>query len=205
MGPSTSINSDVCVNGMFLNYASYFQVDSTALESIVDSLLNERMTDGGFNCQLNRSGAKHSSLHSTLSVLEGIAEYSKNGYQYRINELIEAKKYALEFILQHNLFKSDRSGKIINKGFLRFPFPSRWKYDILRALDYFRYDAVKWDERLLPAIEILINKRNKNGTWNQYAGYAGKVHFQMEKPGTPGRWNTLRALRVLKHYNIDLQ
>ncbi len=41
--------SDVCINGMFLNYASYFQTDEALLQSIVDMLLKEYMPDGGFN------------------------------------------------------------------------------------------------------------------------------------------------------------
>ncbi len=28
-------------------------------------------------------------------------------------------------------------------------------------------------------------------------------HFEMEKPGKPSRWNTLRAIRVLRHYDIN--
>ena len=205
LGPSTSINSDVCVNGMFLNYASYFQVDPMELESIVDNLLYEQMQDGGFNCQRNRTGARHSSLHSTISILEGFAEYKKNNYHYRLKEVMEAANAAVEFILQHHLFISDRTGEIINKAFLRFPYPSRWKYDILRALDFFRYDNINWDDRLRPAIKEMMKKRNKNGTWNQYAAYAGQVHFEMEKAGKPGRWNTLRALRVMKEYNTTYQ
>ncbi len=204
LGPSTSINSDVCVNGMFLNYASYFNTESKSLESIVDNLLNEQMSDGGFNCEFNRTGAKHSSLHSTISVLEGLTEYQRNGYHYHLTEVLNTKNRAKEFMLQHRLYLSDRTGKIINKNFLRFPYPSRWKYDILRALDYLRFDGNNWDERLSPAIEILMNKRNSDGTWNQYAAYPGKVHFVMEKAGMPGRWNTLRALRVLSHFGIDL-
>ena len=203
LGPSTSVHSDICVNGMFLNYACYFQTDQRELESVIDNLLNERMTDGGYNCMLNRSGARHSSLHSTISVLEGLSAYTKNGYSYRISEVLEAKKAAVEFILIHSLFISDRTGEIINKAFLRFPYPSRWRYDILRALDYFRYDGIAWDERLRPATEVVMKKRNSNGSWNQCAAYAGKVHFEMEKAGKPGRWNTLRALRVLKQYKMD--
>ncbi len=69
LGPSTSQHSDVCVNGMFLNYASYFNTPERKLHSIVDSILNEIMPDGGFNCRSTRGGANHSSLHSTISVL----------------------------------------------------------------------------------------------------------------------------------------
>ena len=204
LGPSTSHFSDVCVNGMFLNYASYFQIDCKKLEPLVDNLLSEQMFDGGFNCELNRAGAKHSSLHSTLSVLEGLTEFHRGGYTYRIKDVLKSKNSAKEFLLQHRLFLSDRTGKIIDKNFLRFPFPSRWKYDILRALDYLRHENLTGDERLMPAIEVLLNKRNKNGTWNQYAGYPGKVHFEMEKAGMPGRWNTLRAYRTLKHFDANL-
>jgi len=56
---------------MFLNYAAYFKTSEIKLQSIIDSILAELMPDGGFNCWTTRSGAKHSSLHSTISVLEG--------------------------------------------------------------------------------------------------------------------------------------
>ena len=64
--------SDMCINGMVLNYACYFGADEKKLESVVDCLLENHMPDGGFNCQLNRKGAVHSSLHTTLSVVEGV-------------------------------------------------------------------------------------------------------------------------------------
>ena len=75
--------SDVCVNGMFLNYACYFKAEPKPLENVIDFILSQHMADGGFNCQSNRSGAQHSSLHSTLSVLEGFYEYLKHNYSYR--------------------------------------------------------------------------------------------------------------------------
>ena len=86
---------------------------------IVDFLLSQKMPDGGFNCFSNRQGAVHSSLHTTLSVLEGISEYEKNGYTYRLKELIKSKKEAIEFILIHKLFRSHRTGEIINPNFLK--------------------------------------------------------------------------------------
>ena len=198
----TTKASDVCVNGMLLNYASYFGTEETKLQSIVDFILSQLMVDGGFNCMLNRSGATHSSLHSTISVLEGITTFEKHGYTYRLSELLQAKNSAIEFILLHQLFLSDRTGEVIKKDFLKFSYPCRWKYDILRALDYFQYTGFRWDDRMKPAIEILFKKRNKNGTWNARAKHPGELHFEMEKAGKPGRWNTLRALRVIKHFGL---
>ncbi|MEZ5199127.1 MAG: hypothetical protein R2764_22915 [Bacteroidales bacterium] len=203
LGPSTSHRSDVCVNGMFLNYASYFQTEEHKLCSIIDSILGEIMPDGGFNCRTTRSGAKHSSLHTTISVLEGFEAYLQSNYNYRRDEVNKAKMTSLDFLLQHQVFLSDKTGKIIDPAFLRLTFPSRWRYDILRALDYFRYAGVVWDERMHPAIEVLLKKRNKDLTWNLQARHLGQVHFEMEKAGKPSRWNTLRALRVLKHFKMD--
>ena len=197
-------SSDVCINGMFLNYACYFRMNEGKLTSIVDFLLNEHMDDGGFNCYSNRKrGAVHSSMHSTISVLEGISEYEQNGYKYRVNELQEAKAEAIEFLLHHKLFRSHRSGSIIDKKMLMLSYPSRWRYDIIRALDYFRIAAVEYDTRMDGAIDVLMSKRDKDNKWPLQARHPGQTHFDMEKTGKPSRWNTLRAVRVLKHYGIN--
>ncbi len=200
LGPSTSRHSDICVNGMFLNYASYFGTSEMELISIVDSILNETMPDGGFNCRTNRSGATHSSLHSTISVLEGLVEFQKSGHRYRTNDISKAIDDAEEFILIHKLFLSDRTGEIIHKDFLKLPYPSRWKYDILRALDYFQYANKNFDDRMNRVLEVLLKKRNKDRTWNMNSGHPGELHFTMEKAGQSSRWNTLRATRVLLAY-----
>ena len=202
IGPGISLPvSDVCVNGMFLNYACYFGEPQSGLRSIVDFLLDQHMKDGGFNCMSNRSGAHHSSLHSTLSVLEGILEYSATGYRYRRSELEEAAADSREFILQHRLFKSDHTGAVIRQDLLRLSFPPRWKYNILRALDYLRAAGCPWDDRMQDAVAVLLSKRRPDGRWPSQAAHPGQVHFTMEKPGGPSRWNTLRALRVLKAYD----
>ncbi len=116
---------------------------------------------------------------------------------------MEAEQSAREFILIHQLYISDRTGEIINKNFLKMPHPARWRYDLLRALDYFQYTNSKWDNRLKPAIDHLVKKRNRDQTWNLQAHYPGQMHFEMEKVGKPSRINTLRAMRVLKHFGID--
>lgn len=201
LGPSTSRHSDVCVNAMFLNIASYFgYAADKRTEGLIDSILGEIMPDGGFNCYTPRTGSKHSSLHTTISVLEGLHEYFKNGGMYVMYKIRNAIRSAEEFILMHQLYISDRTSEIINPQFLRMPYPGRWKYDILRALDYFQYSGHPWNDRMKPAVEVLLKKRNKDGTWNLNSGYSGQVHFDMEKAGKPSRWNTLRASRVLKHF-----
>lgn len=201
VNPSKTIkNSDICINGMFLNYACYFKIHEDSLKSIVDFLLDSQMGDGGFNCQSNRGGAVHSSLHSTISVLEGFLEYSSNGYKYRLSELTHIEPEAREFILQHKMFRSDKTNEIKDKKMLMLSYPSRWRYDILRALDYFQFASIRYEPRMQDALDILMKKRHKDETWPLQAKHPGQTHFDMEKTGKPSRWNTLRALRVLNHF-----
>ena len=88
-------------------------------------------------------------------------------------------------------------------AFIKMPYPSRWKYDILRALDYFQLARIPWDHRMKPAIELLLKKQRPDGRWNLNVRHPGKVHFDMEQAGKPSRWNTLRAMRVLNNYHLS--
>lgn len=203
INPSKTISiSDICINGMFLNYATYFRTNQNELISIVDYVLSQQLSDGGFNCQSSRTGAVHSSLHSTISVIEGILEYFHQGYEYRLNELRKAEEQSREFILNHKLYKSHRTGKIIDNKMLLFSHPSRWRYDILRALDYFQSAKARFDPRMTDALNILIKKQRADKKWPLQAKHKGQTHFDMEISGEPSRWNTLRALRVLKHFGM---
>jgi hypothetical protein len=196
--------SDMCINGMFLYFSTYFHVKEPGLESIVDCLIHNWMPDGGFNCRLNRSGARHSSMHTTISVLEGISSYLNKGYQYRKDDLIDCRDQSIEFLLIHKLFQSDHTGEIIHKDFLKLCHPSRWKYNVLRAMDYFAIANVPWDPRMSEAMDQILNKINKKGTFNVQAHHPGQVHIKMEEAGRPSRWNTLKVLRILKRYGVHL-
>ena len=124
------------------------------------------------------------------------------GMSYRAAELDQVAAAAREFILQHRLYKSDRTGQIINSRFLLLSYPARWFYDILRTLDYFRDAGVAYEPRLQDALDVLMAKRRKDGAWPLQARHPGQTHFDMETPGQPSRWNTLRSLRVLKHFGM---
>ncbi len=201
VNPSRMIRqSDVCINGLFLSYACHFAAPPEALHSVVDFILAQQMPDGGFNCRKNRSGASHSSLHSTLSVLEGLTEYARSGYTYRLHETGQAAADSCRFILQHRLFRSDHTGEIIHPDFLKLVYPARWKYNILRALDCLRAAGIPFSDEMSDALAMLGQKRGPDGRWRLNAAHPGAVHFVMERPGEPSRWITLLALRVFNHY-----
>lgn len=198
----TANHSDICVNGMILNYACWFLGDDPRLAPIVEYLLEKQMTDGGWNCEINK-GAVHSSLHSTISVLEGLLEWAIQANSHNLNETANAIREGEDFLLRHKLFRSHRTDEIIDPKMLRLSYPARWKYDILRALDYFRRAGCAYDPRMKEALEVLLKKRMPDGRWPLQARHEGAVHFEMENVGEPSRWNTLRALRVLKHFKPE--
>ena len=86
---------------------------------------------------------------------------------------------------------------------LCFSYPSRWRYDILRAMDYLRLAGVEYDARMDDAIDVLLKKRRADGKWPVQARHPGQTHFIMEKTGKPSRCNTLRALRVLNYFGVN--
>ena len=201
LNPSTAVkHSDVCINGMGLGYSAYFGASEEQLESVVDLLLRLRMPDGGFNCRLNRSGARHSSLHTTISTVEGITEYLRDGYRYRADELREAAATSVEFLLRHRLYRSEHTGQVIDAEFTRLHHPPRWHYDILRALDALRDAGIPHDPRMDDGLAVLRGRQRADGRWVANRGYPGMTHVPTPRGGQPSRWVTLIASRVLAAY-----
>ena len=191
----TMNQSETCVTGMILSILSYFRYTDERVDRLAEYLLTQQMNDGGWNCQRYK-GAHHSSLHSTISVLEGLRYYC---LFYPKKKIIVKRSVdqAHEFILEHKLFKSDKTGKIIDPKMTRLSFPPQWRYDILRCLDYFQAIRAIPDQRMADAIERIWSKKRPDGTWPLQQRHPGKYFFDMEKIGHPTRWNTLRVLRVL--------
>jgi hypothetical protein len=190
--------SETCVTGMVLSLASYFEVDDDRVESLVDHLLKQQMPDGGWNCR-RAYGATHASVHTTISVLEGLHHYEV--FRRRLKAVRLAQKRGREFLLVHRMYRSHRTGEIIKPIFLRFTFPPRWHYDVLRGLDYFQAVDARRDPRLADAIDVVNKARREDGRWALAHSFKGKTYFELERVGKPSRWNTLRALRVLKWWN----
>ena len=97
------------------------------------------------------------------------------------------------------MFRSLRTGEIIDERWLRFSFPTFWHYDVLRGLDYLRNARMKPDRRVPEAVQIVIERRHQNGRWPLNLLHRERIPLEMETDvGRASRWNTLRALRVLR-------
>ena len=176
-----------------MTLGAYFDQD---VDAIVQRLLEEQLEDGGWNCEAE-NGSVRSSFATTINVLEGLLAYERKSG--RSDELAAARRRGEEYLLERKLFRRKSSGEVVAPAWLRFAFPVRWRYDVLRALDYFRSAGDPPDPRTAEAIDVVRSRQQPDGTWLLETTHPGRVHFELEEgDGRPSRWNTLRALRVLR-------
>jgi hypothetical protein len=187
-----------CINGMAVALGAYFGQD---VDGVVVRLLDEQVEDGGWNCDAD-NGSVRSSFHSTIRVLEGLLAHERATGGSA--ESIAARRRAEEYLLERKLFRRKSTGAVVDPAWLQFSFPTRWHYDVLRGLEYFRAAGDPPDRRMDEAIDLLRSKQRSDGTWLLENTHPGAVHFALEDgDGRPGRWNTLRALRVLLWYERE--
>ncbi len=181
-----------CINGRTIETGAYFGVDVAA---IVERILGERLADGGWNCEAE-NGSVRSSFQTTIDVLDGLVEFEcATGGSAAVRE---ARRSGEEYLLERSLFRRRSTGEVADPAFLDFAFPYYWRYDVLRALDYFRRSGADPAPRMAEGVEVVQSKRQPDGRWLLDRVHPGRVHFEVEGGvGEPSRWNTLRALRVL--------
>lgn len=190
-----------CINGQVGAVGAYFGQD---VRGIVDRLLGEQLPDGGWNCEAPDRSTR-SSFNTTICVLEALLEYERadNGTP----AVTEARLRGQEYLLERRLLRRRSTGQVIerdrkgNGSWTRFAFPTWWHYDVLRGLEYLRSAGVTPDERMAEAIEVVASKRDGEGRWLLETRYPGVMPIETDDGvGRPSRWNTLRALRVLRWY-----
>ena len=192
-----------CINGGVLALGAYFGRPTARLAR---RLVGEQLEDGGWNCEAPKSA--RSSFHTTICVLEGLLEYERSVESLPEDESLlpsirAARRRGEEYLLERGLFRRLSTGEVANPEFLELAFPPRYHYDILRALDYCRnadvQNGVGPDTRMGDAVHIVESKRQADGRWLLDRAYDEALALQVgEAVSEPSRWNTLRALRVLR-------
>ena len=183
--------TEPCINGGTLALGGYF---GRPADSLARRLLDEQLADGGWNCDAPKS--TRSSFHSTICVLEGLLAYE---HATASPAIAEARRRGEAYLLERGLFRRRATGDVAHPSFLELSFPPRYYYDVLRGLDYLRAAGVTPDERVEDAVRLVADKRQADGRWLLDGTHDDGIDFALgEWVGAPSRWNTLRALRVLR-------
>jgi len=191
--PFFSGEVEPCINGLTVVVGTYFGQDVSA---VVARLIGEQLADGGWNCEAE-NGSVRSSFHTTIRVLEGLLAHERATGGSA--ESIAARRRGEEYLLERKLFRRKSTGAVVDRAWLQLSFPTRWHYDVLRGLEYFREVGDPPDSRIVEAVDLLRSKRQPDGTWLLENTHPGAIHFALDDgDGRPSRWNTLRALRVLR-------
>lgn len=185
-----------CINGRTVALGVYFDLN---MDGLVTRLLGEQLADGGWNCEAE-NGSVRSSFATTINVLEGLLAHERATGGSA--ESKTARRRGEEYLLERKLFRRKSTGEVVKAEWLEFSFPTRWHYDVLRALEYFRSVGDAPDPRMDEAMDLLRSKKQPDGRWLLENTHPGRIHFALEDgDGQPSRWNTLRALRVLNWYD----
>jgi hypothetical protein len=189
-----------CINGRTVASGAYFGVD---VAPIVARLVTESLPDGGWNCE-RANGSRRSSFDTTINVLEGLAEFERATGGTEASRA--ARTAGEEYLLERALFRRRSSGEPAADRYLQLLHPNRWRYDVLRGLDYFRAAAeltgAAPDRRLAEAVQVVRDRQRPDGRWALDASLPGRVWFDVDDGvGAPSRWLTLRALRVLRWWD----
>ena len=173
--------------------------DDRRVQKLFDWLIEDQREDGGWNCSQGTPG--------TLDAWEALAAFACVPKPKRSPKMERAIEKGAEFYLERKLFEEGRK----YPPWFRFHYPNHYYYDLLVGLDVLTRLGFSSDRRLRPALEVLHQKRQRDGTWNVDKVHPDiatgtKIHPGREKirplvielPGKPSKWITLTALTVLK-------
>jgi len=143
---------------------------------LVEVLLRAQWPDGGWNCRSDLD-ARHSSFHESLAPIWGLVEYHRETGDARV---LAAARRTGELLLEHRLFRSSRTGKVIDPEWLHIHWPHYWHYDFLQGLRAMAMLGWLDDPRTADAKEQLEKRRAADGTWR----VSGRRYWRRGDAGT---------------------
>lgn len=176
-----------------MNYASYFCPDDPRIVKLAEHVIDVQKRDGGFTWDLD---SEKGDPHTTICVLEGLAQFRASVPGHGLSGLQDAEDNAIGYLLFNRLFMDNT-----DKRYRKWSYPNRYRYDLLRVLEYLAHQQVPYDPRIQPALDWLRAKQKSDGRWLLENQHPGNVHFTMEEVRTPSMFITLKALTILRYFN----
>jgi len=191
---------DCCINSWTVSNGLWLGADVTG---VVEWFVEHRLPDGGWNCEWV-DGSTRSSFHSTLNALKALLDY--DDATGGTDATRAARHSGEEYLLNRGLFRRLSSGKPVGPWVDAFTHPTRWRYSVLNAAEYFRrrsqVDGTAPDPRMADAIAMIRAARQPDGTWLQGETLAGREWFAVDvAAGEPSKWLTLFGIRVIQWWD----
>lgn len=155
-----------------------------------------QFSDGGWHCW------RDTHPFGSLDAWEGLGAYAALPPARRPETSVAR---GVEFFLARGLGLDDTY-----EPWRRLHFPTHYYYDVLLGLDLVTALGAATDPRLAPALAWLESRRGADARWRLDASHPDLAEgadydlrgtptpLEIEPPGAPSRWATLRARRVLR-------
>ncbi len=182
-----------CVTGNMARTLSQFGYGSDPrVQKMYEWLVKTQLPDGGWNCESGPWGVQvhHSSFMSTIEPLWAFSALDPSRWPKGGKEAVAR---GCEFLLMHRLYKSDKTGRVINEEWTRLHFPMFYFYDILHGLRVLTYLGYGQEERMREAIELLVSKRLPDGSWPLEATFTKSISHNFVRDKATGQWHEVRA------------
>ena len=169
--------------------------ETSAITGEGDPPFNSITPGAGFRCGAN---AGLPCAWGTTKALLGLARIPP---ELRSAETSRAIALAVELLLGRNPAVADYPMGYATKpssSWFRLGFPSGYVADVLQVLEAVCTAGHGHDPRLRPAVDWVLDRQDDRGRWANSYAYAGKMIVDIDRPGLPSPWVTLRACRVLR-------
>jgi hypothetical protein len=186
-----------CVTGNMARTLTVFGfAEDRRVREMFQWLVRYPLPDGGWNCEPGPWGKEvfHSSFMSTVEPLWAFSALPVQKWPKGAKEVVER---ASEFMLVHRLYKSDKTGHVINEDWTTLHFPLFYFYDILHGLRVLTALDYRGDERVRDAVELLRSKRLHDGTWPMEATFLHHPKRNWVKDSQTGQWGVLKGDSVV--------
>jgi hypothetical protein len=204
-GKDSLVTDGCCFDGNILFYLIHFgYLNDPRTKRLIEFQIDYHSNDvGGWHCRAYPINPEKvfpvNCFMGGVKVLKGLVSIPKNQRSSALKQVITQE---VENILGNGIFKYLRNPDGSRKekmGWKRFGFPLFYQSDVLEVLDILTALGVK-DERMQESIDLVLSKRNEQGTWDLKDTFNGKMFCEIDEKNKPSKWITLRAARVLNRY-----
>lgn len=179
-----------CVTGnMARTLAVFGYGQDPRVKEMFEWLIRTQRDDGGWNCETEYSRKGEPIHHSSfMSTIEPLWAFSSLAIQNWPKGGRESVGRGVEFLLLHRLFKSDKTGEVIEREWTKLHFPMFYQYDFLHGLRVVSALGYGNDERTSDAVHLLESKRSKDGSWPMEATFLRALKRNFVPDPVKGGW-----------------